>query len=151
MKKNILILLMLSITLTISAKPGKIKYGKFLIYEGEVVDKQPSGAGTLKAIEPKNKKEYAFTIEGVFNGSAVTNPQIKSQNGMPEMNVEGVVVVKTKGEKGKVESHVVYRRKRNRCFIGGLENIHAYRTGYAENYYESHQERKDIRGWLETY
>ena len=98
MKKNILILLMLSITLTISAKPGKIKYGKYLIYEGEVVDKQPSEAGTLKAIEPKNKKEYAFTIEGVFNGSAVTNPQIKSQNGMPEMNVEGVVVVKTKGE-----------------------------------------------------
>ncbi|MCI7168140.1 MAG: hypothetical protein MR980_05500 [Bacteroidales bacterium] len=70
---------------------------------------------------------------------------------MPEMNVEGVVVVKTKGEKGKVESHVVYRRKRNRYFLGGLENIHAYRTGYAENYYEIHQERKDIRGWLETY
>lgn len=104
MNKNILILLMLGITLTISAKPGKIKYGKFLIYEGEVVDKQPSGAGTLKAIEPKNKKEYAFTIEGVFNGSAVTNPHIKSQNGMPEMNVEGVVVVETKGDKGKVEA-----------------------------------------------
>lgn len=104
MNKNILILLMLGITLTISAKPGKIKYGKFLIYEGEVVDKQPSGAGTLKAIEPKNKKEYAFTIEGVFNGSAVTNPHIKSQNGMPEMNVEGVVVVETKGDNGKVEA-----------------------------------------------
>ena len=104
MNKNILILIMLGITLTISAKPGKIKYGKFLIYEGEVVDKQPSGAGTLKAIEPKNKKEYAFTIEGVFKGSAVTNPHIKSQNGMPEMNVEGVVVVETKGDNGKVES-----------------------------------------------
>lgn len=64
MKKNILILLMLSITLTISAKPGKIKYGKFLIYEGEVVDKQPSGAGTLKAIEPKKQKRIRFYDRG---------------------------------------------------------------------------------------
>lgn len=104
MKKFSLIILLCGLALMASAKSGKIKYGKFLIYEGEVVDKQPSGVGTLKGINPENKKEYAFTIEGVFNGSAVTDPHIKSNNGMPVMNVKGVVVVEMKGEKKKVES-----------------------------------------------
>ena len=103
MKKFSLIILLCGLALMASAKSGKIKYGKFLIYEGEVVDKQPSGVGTLKGINPENKKEYAFTIDGVFNGSAITDPYIKSNNGMPVMKVNGVVVVEMKGEKKKVE------------------------------------------------
>lgn len=104
MKNLILFLLMFSMAITTSAKPGKIKYGKYLIYEGEVTAKKPSGTGILRAINPDNKKEYVFTIEGAFDGMSVTNPHITSQNGMPEMNVKGTIDLKTDDKIGKVES-----------------------------------------------
>ena len=57
MKNLILFLLMFSMAITTSAKPGKIKYGKYLIYEGEVTAKKHSGTGILRENNPDNKKE----------------------------------------------------------------------------------------------
>lgn len=104
MKKLLIILLMFTIGFTASAKPGKIKYGKFLVYEGEVTDKQPSGNGVLTAINPDNKKENVFKIEGVFNGANISNPTITSQGFMPNMEVLGNVQIEVIGKIGKVES-----------------------------------------------
>lgn len=104
MKKLLIILLMFTIGFTASAKPGKIKYGKFLVYEGEITDKQPSGNGVLTAINPDNKKENVFKIEGVFNGTNISNPTITSQGFMPNMEVKGNVLIEVIGKVGKVES-----------------------------------------------
>ena len=104
MKKLLFILLMLVIGLAASAKQGKIKYSKFLIYEGEVTDKQPSGNGVLTAVNPGNKKENVFTIEGVFNGKTISNPHITSQGFMPDMKIKGDVLMGIVGKLGKVES-----------------------------------------------
>lgn len=104
MKNLLIILLMFTIGFTASAKPGKIKYGKFLVYEGEVTDKQPSGNGVLTATNPDNKKENVFKIEGVFNGTNISNPTITSQGFMPNMEVKGNVQIEVIGKIGKVES-----------------------------------------------
>lgn len=104
MKKLLIILLMFAIGFTASAKPGKIKYGKFLVYEGEVTDKQPSGNGVLTAINPDNKKENVFKIEGIFNGANISNPTITSQGFMPNMEIQGNVQIEVLGKVGKVES-----------------------------------------------
>ena len=107
MKKLLFFLLMFTIGFTASAKPGKIKYGKFLVYEGEVTDKQPSGNGVLTAINPDNKKENVFKIEGVFNGTNISNPTITSQGFMPNMEVHGNVQIEVIGKIGKVESFIL--------------------------------------------
>lgn len=107
MKKLLFILLMFAIGLTASAKPGKIKYGKFLVYEGEVTDKLPSGNGVLTAINPDNKKENVFKIEGVFNGANISNPNITSQGFMPIMEIKGNVQFEVIGKIGKVESFIL--------------------------------------------
>lgn len=104
MKNLLIILLMFAIGFTASAKPGKIKYGKYLVYEGEVTDKQPSGNGVLTAINPDNKKENVFKIEGFFNGANISNPNITSQGFMPNMEVKGNVQIEVIGKIGKVES-----------------------------------------------
>lgn len=104
MKNLLIILLMFTIGFTASAKPGKINYGKFLVYEGEVTDKQPSGNGVLTATNPDNKKENVFKIEGVFNGTNISNPTITSQGFMPNMEVKGNVQIEVIGKIGKVES-----------------------------------------------
>lgn len=104
MKNLLIILLMFTIGFTASAKPGKIKYGKFLVYEGEVTDKQPSGNGVLTATNPDNKKENVLKIEGVFNGTNISNPTITSQGFMPNMEVKGNVQIEVIGKIGKVES-----------------------------------------------
>ena len=100
MKKLLFFLLMFTIGFTASAKPGKIKYGKFLVYEGEVTDKQPFGNGVLTAINPDNKKENVFKIEGVFNGTNISNPTITSQGFMPNMEVHGNVQIEVIGKIG---------------------------------------------------
>lgn len=104
MKKLLFVLLMVVTGLTASAKPGKIKYGKFLVYEGEITDKQPSGNGVLTATNPNNKKEDVFKIEGVFDGTNISNPHITSQGFMPDMEVRGNVPMEIIGKIGKVES-----------------------------------------------
>lgn len=104
MKKLLFFLLMFTIGFTASAKPGKIKYGKFLVYEGEVTDKQPSGNGVLTAINPDNKKENVFKIEGVFNGANISNPTITSTGFMPNMEIQGNVQIEVSDKVGKIES-----------------------------------------------
>lgn len=106
MKKLLFLLLMFAIGLAASAKPGKIKYGKFLVYEGEVVDKQPSGGGILTAINPSDKKENIFRIAGVWNGTNVSNPYVyvTSQDFMPNMEVKGDVQFEVTGKVGKINS-----------------------------------------------
>jgi len=61
------------------AKEGKIKYGKAIIYEGEVLNKRANGEGTLRVTEryPRTKKGDRLTIQGKFTGTSVYNPTIQ--------------------------------------------------------------------------
>ncbi len=58
------------------AKEGKIKYGKTILYEGEVLNKQPNGKGTLSVIRPSHA-DVRLKIDGMFTGTTITNPNIK--------------------------------------------------------------------------
>lgn len=61
------------------AKVGKVKYGKAIIYEGEVLNKKPNGEGTFRVTEryPRTKKGERLTIHGKFAGTTVYNPTIQ--------------------------------------------------------------------------
>lgn len=69
MKKIISILLLLLFTVGCWAKDGKIKYGKCIRYEGEIVDKNPSGNGKLIIFDDVNDKKILMTICGAFSTS----------------------------------------------------------------------------------
>lgn len=70
MKKIISILLLLLFTVGCWAKDGKIKYGKCIRYEGEIVDKNPSGNGKLIIFDDVNDKKILMTIFGRFSVSS---------------------------------------------------------------------------------
>ena len=68
--KNLLLLIFLSLSLTITAKDGKIKYGK-VIYQGEVKNGEPSGSGKLMY---KTKKGMEIVLwSDSFNGKLAYN------------------------------------------------------------------------------
>lgn len=68
---NIRIILLLFFALTFtqaSAKDGKIKYGKLIVYKGNVEDKHPSGSGGFYT----GKDETPF-LTGEFEGNSIKN------------------------------------------------------------------------------
>lgn len=72
--KHVLIVLALLCSLCLHAKEGKIKYGKYVIYEGQIEDKQPKGHGVLILTESDN--ESFIKIEGEFNGNTITKVKV---------------------------------------------------------------------------
>lgn len=60
------------------AKEQKIKYGKYVYYEGEVVNKQPMGIGKLIFVSPENKKQAIASIEGRFDNNQIYDANITS-------------------------------------------------------------------------
>lgn len=77
--KHVLIVLALLCSLCLHAKEGKIKYGKTVVYEGQIENKQPKGQGVLRLFKGYNPQKEYFTIEGFFNGNNITNADIISE------------------------------------------------------------------------
>lgn len=76
--KNLLLLIFLSLSLTITAKDGKIKYGK-IIYQGEVKNGEPSGFGKLMYKTHKGMETVLWSES--FNGKLVYNAAISMECG----------------------------------------------------------------------
>lgn len=109
--KERLFLLMAAILLTFGvadAKPKKINYGKFVYYEGEVVNKQPMGNGRLVLLSPTNKKERVLTITGRFDSESIYNAEISSSM-LPTIKTVGYNPIKfsPRGISGKVKNLVL--------------------------------------------
>ena len=83
--KNLLIVLSLMCSLCLQAKDGTIKYGKYVIYEGGIENKQPHGQGVLKLINPKTKGENDAEISGIFDGDNVSNARIISSSSLSNL------------------------------------------------------------------
>lgn len=83
-----------------NAKVGKVKYGKYIVYEGEVMKKVPSGHGVLTFKNMFYKKEVDLVVEGDFNGNEVTDPTFTTQLTY-DMKVSGSVPITFMGDKGK--------------------------------------------------
>ena len=61
-----IVLSLLFMSLYVQAKTDKIKYHKYLIYTGDVLEKQPSGKGSLVLLNPENKEQTLMQITGSF-------------------------------------------------------------------------------------
>lgn len=90
------------------AKEGKIKYGKDIIYQGEVQNKEPYGTGSLIILEPNAKDKHFAEIKGVFKGlSEVENPQIISSH-IPDMSIIGIGSLTIQAEKKQPSAFNLY-------------------------------------------
>lgn len=87
------------------AKSEKIKYGKFVYYEGEVVNEQPVGDGCIVFLSPTNNLERVAVISGKFQGNNIFKAEITS-NLLPSIKTIGINPIKfeTQGKIGKVEA-----------------------------------------------
>lgn len=107
MKKYILfllpLLLGLSIFNTVTAKEGKIKYGKYIYYEGNVENGKMKGQGTLyiKAKIPGNEGKVLIgdEITGIFENNQITSCSIKFGSGW---SYEGDAIVNILKEKNEL-------------------------------------------------
>ena len=107
MKKYILfllpLLLGLSIFNTVTAKEGKIKYGKYIYYEGNVENGKMEGQGTLyiKAKIPGNEGKVLIgdEITGIFENNQITSCSIKFGSGW---SYEGDAIVNILKEKNEL-------------------------------------------------
>lgn len=89
--------------MNIFAKDAKVKYGKYIYYQGTVENKIPKGEGTLYLIHPKNKNTYVAKIKGQFLGmNLIENPKIESDT-LPAIEIKGKLDLQFKGEKGKID------------------------------------------------
>ena len=61
-----IVLSLLFMSLYVQAKTDKIKYHKYLIYTGDVLEKQPFGKGSLVLLNPENKEQTLMQITGSF-------------------------------------------------------------------------------------
>lgn len=85
------------------AKAGKVKLGKYMVYQGEIQNKMPVGKGVLYISNPKDKKVNYAEISGDFSGiTSIENPQIISSE-LPSLNIKGSIKVEFYGEVGKME------------------------------------------------
>ena len=85
------------------AKDGKVKLGKYMVYQGEIQNKMPVGKGVLYISNPKDKKVNYAEISGDFSGiTSIENPQIISSE-LPSLNIKGSITVEFYGEVGKIE------------------------------------------------
>ncbi|MDE6498921.1 MAG: hypothetical protein K2L21_09715, partial [Muribaculaceae bacterium] len=107
MKKH-LILVLATLFLTVlaaEAKTGKIKFGKYVYYEGEVVNKQPDGNGSLVLVSPTDKKNVVATITGQFAGNKIIDADITSKL-LPTIKIghNQFITYDLHGDKGKVDN-----------------------------------------------
>ena len=107
MKKH-LILILATLFLAVfaaEAKTGKIKFGKYVYYEGEVVNKQPEGNGSFILVSPTDKKNVVATITGQFAGNKIINADITSKL-LPTIKIghNQFITYDLHGDKGKVNN-----------------------------------------------
>lgn len=60
------------------AKVDKIKFSKYIVYEGEIEDKMPYRRGVLMCLDPNNKDTYLMRLEGKFTGNLITNAKLST-------------------------------------------------------------------------
>lgn len=89
MRYLVLLLVILTSACQLFAKEGKIKLGKQGVYTGEIVNKTPSGKGSLIFRTPKDKKTDFAIINGDFNGLSVINNST--------IAISGYTLLQTKG------------------------------------------------------
>lgn len=89
------------------AKDGKIKYGKHVVFVGNIEDKKPSGQGVLHLIDPQNKKADYCVITGYFNDTIITDAIITSSHStsiFSDVKLSGNSVLQFKGDRKKCQS-----------------------------------------------
>ncbi len=115
MKKLVLLILALtlfSFNITVEAKDGKVKYGKYIFYEGEIEDDVPNGQGTLVVTRLKDKGTAFISITGTFKDKTITNANFNATD-FNALEFEGDMTFEPKGEKGKAMEIVFHLGKGN--------------------------------------
>lgn len=103
MKFRLILLVLAILAIEIAeAKNQKIKYGKCVYYEGEVVNKQPDGIGSLVLVSPSDKNNIETKIFGRFDNTDIANVKIVSTS-LPNLT-SGNIVFNTIGKMGKIEN-----------------------------------------------
>lgn len=102
--KNLFLVLSFVCSLSLQAKDGKIKYGKLVIYEGGIENKQPHGQGFLKIIDPSNKGINYTEIYGQFEGKQVSKAKIVSRHFDNKIIYISNLRLISDGDKGKCTS-----------------------------------------------
>lgn len=104
MKRTINLLLFTIVSfcfaITLNAKNGTIKFGKNIIYEGNVEDKIPLGEGVLKLYDPLKKGDFVLSISGEFDNNIIKEASINSLF-FPNITIQGDVSFDCEGSKGK--------------------------------------------------
>ena len=72
-----LLLLMAAMVMPATIQAKKIKYSKFLVYEGDVANQVPSGEGVLTM----STSQSTETLKGTFNNTTVTDAVLTLENG----------------------------------------------------------------------
>lgn len=92
----------------VTAKEGKIKYGKNVYYQGEIINKEPNGQGSLVILQPDSKNEVYAEIKGLYNGlSKIENTQIISRNISP-LSIQGTGTISLNSEKNQITSFTLH-------------------------------------------
>lgn len=99
-KSTLLALALLLLAFTAEAKVGKIKYGKYIIYEGEIENNTPHGQGTLTVTRITDKNTVYASINGIFDNNQITNSMMDASD-FCQLGFEGDMTFEPKGEKGK--------------------------------------------------
>lgn len=106
-KKHLILVLatLFLVVLAAEAKTGKIKFGKYVYYEGEVANKQPEGNGSLVLVSPTDKHNVVATITGQFEGNKIINADITSKL-LPTIKIghNQFITYDLHGDKGKVDN-----------------------------------------------
>lgn len=82
MKALIIWVVILTLTMNVFAKEGKLKFGKYIYYTGNIVDGKMNGSGTLY-IKAKIGQKNTLTdeITGIFENNKITSCCIKFGSG----------------------------------------------------------------------
>ena len=124
---------------TLYAKDGKIKYGKYIIYEGGIESKQPKGIGKIE-IYGKKSLDRAVLIEGTFDGNTVINPTVKisvdfeNERFRDEFKIYGKILINL-NEESKYESFDLIFDEANVSRLDNrfLINVSEYKSEYVSS------------------
>ena len=104
----ILLISLLMSVFPVTANEGKIKYGKNVYYQGEIINKEPNGQGSLVILQPDSKNEVYAEIKGLYNGlSKIENTQIISRNISP-LSIQGTGTISLNSEKNQITSFTLH-------------------------------------------
>lgn len=113
MKKFLLLFLTVALwgfSLQAEAKNDKVKYGKYIYYEGETENDVPHGQGTLVVTRLKDKSTAFISVTGTFNDKTIKNANFNATD-FNALEFEGDMSFEPRGEKGKAMEIVFHLGK----------------------------------------